>query len=93
MSNGNAGNQPIAVKQAFWIGALGGISPLAARGAGHRWLTGIYPQLLAGSLIAYALALSLLFGLGGVISVFTDDPASRTIRSAFALGLTIPSLF
>jgi len=93
MSNGNAGNQPIAVKHAFWIGALGGISPLVARGAGHLLANGNLPPLVAGSLIAYALALLLLFGLGGVISVFTDDPASRTIRSAFALGLSIPSLF
>ncbi len=93
MSNGNAGNQPIAVKQAFWIGALGGISPLAARGVGHLLSNGNLPPLVAGSLIAYGVALLLLFGLGGIISVFTDDPAARTIRSAFALGLSIPSLF
>jgi hypothetical protein len=86
MSNGNAGNQPIAVKQAFWIGALGGISPLAARGAGHRWLTGTYPHYSRVLLITYALALLPLFGLGGVISVFTDDPASRTFRFAATLS-------
>jgi len=51
MSNGNAGNQPIAVKQAFWIGALGGISPLAARGAGHLLANGNLPPLVAGSLM------------------------------------------
>jgi hypothetical protein len=93
MSNGNAGNQPITVKQAFWIGAVGGISPLAARGAGHLLANGNLPPVVVGSLIAYALALLLFFGLGGVISVFTDDPAARTVRSAFALGLSIPSLF
>jgi hypothetical protein len=93
MSNGNPGNQPIAIKQAFWIGALGGISPLAARGAGHLVANGNLPPIVMGSLIAYAFALLLFFGLGGVISVFTDDPAARTFKSAFALGLSIPSLF
>ena len=72
MSNGNAGNQPIAVKQGFWIGALGGISPLATRGRVTCWPTGTYPH--------YSRV------LGGVISVFTDDPASRTFSFAATLS-------
>ena len=85
---------PITPKQAFWIGGLGGIAPLAARGVGH--LIGSGGDLTwfkPASLVSYGLALILLFGLGGLISLFTDDAAARTFRSAFALGLSLPSLF
>src|SRR5947209_15890603 len=85
---------PISIKQAFWIGGLGGIAPLAARGVGH--LIGSGGDLTwfkLALLVSYGLAVILLFGLGGLISVFTDDAAARTFRSAFALGLSLPSLF
>jgi hypothetical protein len=85
---------PIGSKQAFWIGALGGITPVMARGAGYLFTnTGQMPHLILGQLFGYACALVLMLVLGGIVAVFTDDVAARTIKSAFALGLSLPSLF
>jgi hypothetical protein len=80
--------------QAFWIGALGGLAPVMARGAGYLFShSGEMPPFVPGQILGYTCALVLMLVLGGVIAVFTDDVATRTIKSAFALGLSLPSLF
>jgi hypothetical protein len=84
----------ITIKQAFGIGALGGMAPAMARGVGYLLSHGgEMPPLGRGQILGYAFALILMLVLGGLLAVFTDDAAARTLKSAFGLGLSLPSLF
>jgi hypothetical protein len=84
----------ITIKQAFGIGALGGMAPAMARGVGYLLShDGEMPPLGRGQILGYAFALILMLVLGGLLAVFTDDAAARTLKSAFGLGLSLPSLF
>jgi len=79
-------------KQAFLIGALGGIAPMLVRGAVSVSSSGgRLPAIEMSQIIGYSFAVLVFAGIGGAVAIWLDD--ARTRRSAFLIGASLPSLF
>lgn len=82
----------LSSKQAFLIGSLGGVAPILVRGAVYVFShSGVTPPLSSGQLIAYFGGLVVFLVFGGIVAVALDD--GRTLKSAFLVGVSLPSLF
>jgi len=93
-TNQTGNKKSLALIAAFGVGGLGGITVIIARALGYLVKSaGMMPSLIVGQLLGYVCALGLLFLLGGLAAMFFDDSSARTFRSAFTLGLSVPSLF
>jgi hypothetical protein len=83
---------PLSPKTAFGIGALGGVAPVLVRGAVYLFAhDGVMPPLKSGQLLGYMCAVAIFLVFGGVVAIALDD--ARTIKSAFLVGVSLPSLF
>jgi len=89
----NGSNKPpLSSTQAFSIGALGGVAPVLVRGAVYLFShDGQMPPLANGQVVGYLFALVIFLIFGGVVAIALDD--SRTIKSTFLIGVSLPSLF